>query len=145
MTGGWGGKRRGSSRPMGSKNIRYKTSAELIEAARIDERLIPVKFERTDSLEFLRATMKGEIWLTREQIYAARSVSLIEYSPTITLNGCSEARQAYFDGELSGVYPDGITSLGMIQAASDAGNAAGLVSTPLVDDLFNRIIAAGPV
>src|SRR6266550_4052461 len=37
------------------------------------------------------------------------------------------ARQAYLDGELCGVFPDGITSFGMIQAASDAGNAAGLV------------------
>jgi bifunctional non-homologous end joining protein LigD len=30
------------------------------------------------------------------------------------------ARQAYLDGELCGVFPDGITSFGMIQAASDA-------------------------
>src|SRR6202049_2966348 len=37
------------------------------------------------------------------------------------------ARQAYLDGELCGVFPDGITSFTMIQAASDAGNAAGLV------------------
>ena len=37
------------------------------------------------------------------------------------------ARQAYLDGELCGVFPDGITSFGMIQAASDAGDAAGLV------------------
>jgi DNA ligase D-like protein (predicted ligase) len=37
------------------------------------------------------------------------------------------ARQAYLDGELCGVLPDGITSFSMIQAASDAGNAAGLV------------------
>ena len=35
------------------------------------------------------------------------------------------ARQAYLDGELCGVCPDGITSFSMIQAASDAGNAAG--------------------
>jgi hypothetical protein len=35
------------------------------------------------------------------------------------------ACQAYLDGELSGVFPDGITSFSMIQAASDAGNAAG--------------------
>jgi bifunctional non-homologous end joining protein LigD len=38
-----------------------------------------------------------------------------------------EARQAYLDGELCGVGPDGITSFSMIQLASDAGNAAGLV------------------
>jgi hypothetical protein len=37
------------------------------------------------------------------------------------------AGQAYLDGELCGVFPDGITSFGMIQAVSDAGNAAGLV------------------
>lgn len=37
------------------------------------------------------------------------------------------ARQAYFDGELCGVRPDGIASFSMIQMASDAGNAAGLV------------------
>jgi ATP-dependent DNA ligase len=37
------------------------------------------------------------------------------------------ARQAYLNGELCGVFPDGITSFSMIQAASDAGNAAGLV------------------
>ena len=37
------------------------------------------------------------------------------------------ARQAYLDGELCGVFPDGITSFSMIQAASDADNAAGLV------------------
>jgi hypothetical protein len=33
------------------------------------------------------------------------------------------ARQAYLDGELCGVFPDGITSFNMIQAASDTGNA----------------------
>jgi bifunctional non-homologous end joining protein LigD len=37
------------------------------------------------------------------------------------------ARQAYVDGELCGVGPDGVTSFSMIQAASDAGNATGLV------------------
>ena len=37
------------------------------------------------------------------------------------------ARQAYLDGELCGVRPDGITSFSMIQMASDAGNAASLV------------------
>src|SRR5438477_3105013 len=37
------------------------------------------------------------------------------------------ARQAYLDGELCGVRPDGITSFGMMQAASDTGNAAALV------------------
>src|ERR1700736_6489293 len=37
------------------------------------------------------------------------------------------ADQAYLDGELCGVGPDGVTSFSMIQAASDSGNAAALV------------------
>jgi hypothetical protein len=37
------------------------------------------------------------------------------------------SRQAYLDGELCGVRPDGITSFSMIQMASDRGNAAALV------------------
>jgi hypothetical protein len=38
-----------------------------------------------------------------------------------------DARQAYLDGELCGVGPDGITSFSMIQLASDSGNASALV------------------
>src|SRR3954454_7512477 len=45
------------------------------------------------------------------------------------------ARQAYLDGELCGVAPEGITSFSRIQLASDAGNAAGLVFF-LVDLLY---------
>jgi ATP-dependent DNA ligase len=37
------------------------------------------------------------------------------------------ARQAYLDGELCDVGPDGTTSFSMIQLASDSGNAAALV------------------
>jgi ATP-dependent DNA ligase len=37
------------------------------------------------------------------------------------------AKQAYLDGELCGVGPDGITSFSMVQLASDSGNAAALV------------------
>jgi bifunctional non-homologous end joining protein LigD len=37
------------------------------------------------------------------------------------------ANQAYFDGELCGVRPDGKTSFSMIQTASDSGNAGALV------------------
>jgi bifunctional non-homologous end joining protein LigD len=36
-------------------------------------------------------------------------------------------RQAYLDGELCGVGPDGITSFNIVQLASDRGNAAALV------------------
>ena len=37
------------------------------------------------------------------------------------------ARQAYLDGELCGVRPDGTTSFSLIQTASDEGNAKALV------------------
>jgi DNA ligase D-like protein (predicted ligase) len=39
-----------------------------------------------------------------------------------------DARQAYLDGELCGVGPDGIPSFNIVQLASDSGNAAALVS-----------------
>src|SRR5271163_2633553 len=38
-----------------------------------------------------------------------------------------DARQAYLDGELCGLGPDSITSFGIVQLASDSGNAAALV------------------
>ena len=37
------------------------------------------------------------------------------------------ARQAYLDGELCGVRPDGTTSFSLMQTASDTGNAEALV------------------
>ena len=37
------------------------------------------------------------------------------------------ARQAYLDGELCGVGPDGVTSFNIVQLASDSANAAALV------------------
>ena len=50
-----------------------------------------------------------------------------KYPPVAAAVSAVGARHAYLDGELCGVFPDGITSFGMIQAASDAGDAAGLV------------------
>jgi ATP-dependent DNA ligase len=50
-----------------------------------------------------------------------------KYPALATAVSSLRARQAYLDGEFCGVYPDGITSFSMIQAASDSGNAAGLV------------------
>jgi ATP-dependent DNA ligase len=38
-----------------------------------------------------------------------------------------DARQAYLDGELCGVGPDGTTPFNIVQLASDSGNAAALV------------------
>jgi DNA ligase D-like protein (predicted ligase) len=38
-----------------------------------------------------------------------------------------DARQAYLDGELCGVGPDGVTSFNIVQLASDRGNAPSLV------------------
>ncbi|MGC2523331.1 MAG: non-homologous end-joining DNA ligase [Stellaceae bacterium] len=54
------------------------------------------------------------------------------------------ARQAYLDGELCGIGPGGITSFSMIQAASDAGNAAGLVFF-LFDLLYLDGVNIGPM
>jgi bifunctional non-homologous end joining protein LigD len=50
-----------------------------------------------------------------------------KYPPIARAVAALAARQAYLDGELCGVGPDGVTSFSMIQLASDAGNAAGLV------------------
>ena len=46
------------------------------------------------------------------------------YPPIAAAVSSLGAQQAYLDGELCGVFPDGITSFSMIQAASDAGNAS---------------------
>src|ERR1700720_500003 len=45
----------------------------------------------------------------------------------LTLSALLGAGQAYLDGELCGVGPNGITSFSIIQLASDSGNAAALV------------------
>ena len=74
MRNGHGGARRGAGRPMGRRNLRPIGALQSI--LREDEKhlgLIPVEFSG-DSLEFLRATMMGKIWPTREQIYAAKSI-----------------------------------------------------------------------
>jgi DNA ligase D-like protein (predicted ligase) len=56
------------------------------------------------------------------------------------------ARQAYLDGELCGVRPDGKTSFSLIQAASDSGNANALVFF-LFDLLYldGGVISAAPL
>ena len=57
--------------------------------------------------------------------------------------GIGAAAQAYLDGELCGVRPDGTTSFSMIQAASDAGNVDALVYF-LFDLLYLDGEAIGP-
>src|SRR3954452_14943933 len=59
-------------------------------------------------------TRTGLDWTTKYPAIAAAVASI-------------GADQAYLDGELCGVRPDGTTSFNMIQAASDAGNAESLV------------------
>src|ERR1700730_7640929 len=69
-----------------------------------------------------------------------------KYPPIAAAVSSLPATQAYLDGELCGVFPDGITSFSMIQAASDAGNAAGLVF--FIFDLLHvdgEDIAAPPI
>jgi Transposase domain (DUF772) len=48
------------------------------------------------------------------------------------------ARQAYLDGELCGVGPDGVTSFNIVQLASDSGNAAALARSPMENADDNR-------
>ena len=50
-----------------------------------------------------------------------------KYPPIAAALGKLPVGQAYLDGELCGVRPDGTTSFSMIQAASDSGNADALV------------------
>jgi len=84
---GHGGARSGAGRPLGRRNLR--PSGTIIAAERAEQGLVPVQFEGGDSLAFLRATMDGTIWPTREQIYAAKSVLPIQYAPAVTFNGHS--------------------------------------------------------
>jgi hypothetical protein len=81
MANGHGGARRGAGRPMGRRNLR--PHGALLAVERAEQGLIPVKFEG-DSLDFMRATMQGKIWPTREQIYAAKSVLPIEHPAAVT-------------------------------------------------------------
>jgi ATP-dependent DNA ligase len=50
-----------------------------------------------------------------------------KYSGIATAVASLPARQAYLDGELCGVRPDGTTSFSLIQNASDTGNGEALV------------------
>src|SRR5258705_2626826 len=57
-----------------------------------------------------------------------------------------DARQAYLDGELCGIGPDGIPSFSRLQAASDAGSSAGLVLFLFhLLDLYRDHVAAPPL
>src|SRR5271170_4212034 len=94
---------------------------QLVDAAPDgDEWLHEIKFEgyrmhaRLDRGAVKLLTRTGLDWTHKYPAIAAAVSSL-------------GAGQAYLDGELCGIYPDGITSFGMIQAASDAGNAPRLV------------------
>jgi DNA ligase D-like protein (predicted ligase) len=50
-----------------------------------------------------------------------------KYTGIVKAVAAVDARQAYLDGELCGVGPDGTTSFNIVQLASDSGNAAALV------------------
>jgi ATP-dependent DNA ligase len=65
--------------------------------------------------------------------------------PTIAASIASlPARQAYLDGELCGVRPDGTTSFSLIQNASDTGNSGALVFF-LFDLIHQNGEAIGPL
>lgn len=54
-----------------------------------------------------------------------------KYQPIAAALAALPVKSAYLDGELCGVRPDGTTSFSIIQAASDAGNAAATCSSSL--------------
>jgi DNA ligase D-like protein (predicted ligase) len=101
--------------------IRPQLTQLVTEAPDGDQWLHEIKYDgfrmhaRLDHGEARLLTRNGLNWTGKYQQIAAAVSSL------------PGARQAYLDGELCGVRPDGITSFSMIQLASDAGNAAGLV------------------
>jgi bifunctional non-homologous end joining protein LigD len=87
---------------------------ELVDAApEGDQWLHEIKFDgyrmhaRLDRGAVRLLTRTGLDW-THKYLSIAAAVSALG------------ARQAYLDGELCGVFPDGITSFSMLQAASDA-------------------------
>jgi bifunctional non-homologous end joining protein LigD len=90
------------------------------EAPEGDQWLHEIKFDgyrmhaRLDRGAVKLLTRTGLDWTHKYPTIAAAVASL-------------DAREAYLDGELCGVGPDGITSFSMIQLASDTGNAAALV------------------
>jgi len=69
-----------------------------------------------------------------------------KYPPVAAALPVLPAKQAYLDGELCGVRPDGKTSFSLIQAASDSGNADALVFF-LFDLLYldGEVISAAPL
>jgi bifunctional non-homologous end joining protein LigD len=94
---------------------------ELVDTApEGDEWLHEIKFDgyrmhaRLDRGAVKLLTRTGLDWTHKYPVIAAAVTSL-------------NPRQAYLDGELYCVFPNGITSFSMIQAASDAGNTVGLV------------------
>jgi hypothetical protein len=103
---------------------------QLVDAApEGDEWLHEIKFDgyrmhaRLDRGTVKLLTRTGLDWTHKYPPIAAAVVSL-------------GARQAYLDGELCCTFPNGVTSFSMIQAASDAGNASGLVY--FIFDLLHR-------
>jgi ATP-dependent DNA ligase len=69
-----------------------------------------------------------------------------KYPPITVALSALPAKQAYLDGELCGLRPDGRTAFSLIQAASDAGNADALVFF-LFDLLYldGEVISGAPL
>jgi ATP-dependent DNA ligase len=100
--------------------VRPQLTALVDTAPEGDQWLHEIKFDgyrmhaRLDRLAVKLLTPSGLDWTDK---YPAIAKAVSSLGP----------RRAYLDGELCGVASDGITSFSMIQLASDAGNAAGLV------------------
>jgi ATP-dependent DNA ligase len=91
---------------------------ELVDAApEGDQWLHEIKF---DGYRIHARLDHGAVWLlTRTGLDGTH-----KYPAIAAAVASLPATQAYLDGELCGVRPDGITSFSMIQSASDSGNAA---------------------
>jgi len=117
--------------------IRPQLTQLVNEALDGDQWLHEIKYDgfrmhaRLDRGEVRLLTRNGLDW-THKYPQIAAAVSALD------------ARQAYVDGELCGVRADGITSFSMIQLASDAGNAAGLVFCSIFYTSTARISAPAP-
>jgi ATP-dependent DNA ligase len=99
---------------------------------------------RPQLTELVEATPEGDDWLHEIKYDGYRmharldrgAVKLLtrtgldwthKYPAVAKAVAALDARQAYLDGELCGIGPDGITSFNIVQLASDSGNAAALV------------------
>ena len=110
---------------------------------RIEAAVLP-EWIRPQLTQLVDAAPEGDAWLHEIKYHGYRmharldrgAVKLLtrtgldwthKYPAIAKAVGALDARQAYLDGELCGVGPDGITAFNIVQLASYSGNASALV------------------